>query len=135
MNKDNIYKEVRFASKEQLESLKRIHKSRYGTNLQVTTRDDFKNWDKFLKGCLSTFIILCTLTIMGLLALYVSVLAGYIERIPTLEDFLFQRIADAIQAAYPTAENAFFNIEAGCVVDALRACQVQLINPFEVVDG
>lgn len=135
MSNDNVYKEVRFASKEQLESLKRVHKERYGTNLQLTTRDDFKNWDKFLKGCMSTFIILCTLTIMGLLALYVSVLAGYIERIPTIEDFLFDRIASVIQALYPSAQNGFFNIEADCVVDALRSCQVQRINPFEVIDG
>lgn len=131
---NNVFKDVRFHSKEQLEALKAMYKDKYGKQLRVVIRDDFKNWDRFLRGCLDTFILLHVIAVIGLLALYASILAGYVERLPTLEDLILNRISAAIQALYPADQNAFFNIQAGCSVDGVGSCQVQLLNPFRVIE-
>ena len=129
------WREVHQYTKEQLRVLNQIHRDQFGTDIKFVTRDDFKQWDLFLRGCLGTFVSLSALVVLGLLALYASVLAGYLERVPTLEELVVDRVVKEVQLLYPQDQNAFFNVEAGCFSGTLSSCQLELIDPFRVVEG
>lgn len=91
-------------------------------------RQDFYLWEMFFKECCNTFGIFLVLCAMGFLALYAGVVAGYVERIPTLEELLIEYGRDYLFEKRPAVETPFNNIAANCFAGTLSPCQLELID-------
>lgn len=91
-------------------------------------REDFYLWELFFRECCNTFGLFLVLGTMGFLALYAGVVAGYVERIPTLEEILVEAGVDYLFQKNPAAETPFNNIAANCFAGTLTPCQLELID-------
>jgi hypothetical protein len=91
-------------------------------------RKDFYLWELFFRECCNSFGLLLVLGAMGFLALYAGVVAGYVERIPTLEEILVEAGVNYLFEKKPAVETPFNNIAANCFAGTLTPCQLELID-------